>query len=130
MAARAEDWYKQARHDLHHARQASSSGDFEWACFAAQQAAEKALKAVYQRSGVEAWGHSVLALLKELPAPSVADADLIEIGKELDRHYIPARYPNSYPQGAPYEYYTKADAERAVDQSERILQFCEGFLSR
>ena len=31
---------------------------YEWACFAAQQAAEKVIKAVFQKLGGEAWGHS------------------------------------------------------------------------
>ena len=128
MAARAEDWYKQACHDLQHARQALQGGDFEWACFAAQQAAEKALKALYQKVGAEARGHSVLALVQNLPAPLAADPLLLQHAKELDKHYIPARYPNAYPEGAPYEYYTKAEAERAVSQSEQILRFCEGHL--
>jgi HEPN domain-containing protein len=125
MAARAEDWYKQACHDLQHARQALAGEDFEWACFAAQQAAEKALKAVYQNVGAEAWGHSVFALLANLPASLSVDAALRDTAKELDKHYIPARYPNSYPQGAPYEYYTRAEAERAIVQGEQILRFCE-----
>lgn len=36
----------QAQRDLEHARLSIGSGHFEWACFAAQQAAEKAVKAV------------------------------------------------------------------------------------
>ena len=129
MAARSGDWYKQAVHDLDHARRALDSGDFAWACFAAQQAAEKALKAVYQHRGAEAWGHSVFQLLESLPLDSPADPALLELGKGLDKHYIPARYPNAYPEGAPYEYYTKAEAERAIAQSGQILGFCESLLS-
>jgi HEPN domain-containing protein len=103
--------------------------DCEWACFAAQQAAEKALKALYQKAGAEAWGHSVFALLESLPEPFAADQALEESGKELDKHYIPARCPNSYPQGSPHEYYTRSEAERAAAQAERVLRFCESHLS-
>jgi HEPN domain-containing protein len=118
MASRAEDWYKQARRDLQHARHALEDEEFEWACFAAQQSAEKALKALYQSAGAEAWGHSVFALLESLPLEFSTDDALKDIGKELDKHYIPPRYPNSYPQGAPYEYYTRAEADRAIAHTE------------
>lgn len=46
MGARYEDWMRQARRDLRHARNSLESEDYEWACFAAQQAAEKAVKAL------------------------------------------------------------------------------------
>jgi len=44
MAERSRDWFRQAEADLRHARHAAEDEDFEWAAFAAQQAAEKALK--------------------------------------------------------------------------------------
>ena len=51
--------------------------------------------------------------LRHYPEAAVTP-DLIDAARELDRHYIPARYPNAHPQGAPYEFYARADAERAV----------------
>jgi len=128
VAERAEDWFRQAGHDLEHARKALVGGDFEWACFAAHQAAEKALKALFQKAGEEARGHSVLDLLAGLrevsPQPAVQAA-----ARALDRHYIPARYPNAYPKGAPHEFYTEADASRAIADSEQILRFCQDLLA-
>jgi HEPN domain-containing protein len=44
MANRAQDWLAQARHDIDHARHALDDGDYEGACFAAQQGAEKAVR--------------------------------------------------------------------------------------
>lgn len=129
MAARAEDWFKQAGHDLQNARHALEAGDHEWACFAAQQAAEKALEALYQQAGAEGWGHSVAMLLRHLPPHFSPGPALEQMGKELDKHYIPARYPNAYPEGAPYELYTGVEAERAIGQAEEIVRFCEGQLS-
>ena len=67
MATREEDWLRQAKRDLEHARRALEDGDYEWSCFAAQQAAEKAVKALYQKLGADAWGHSVSMLLSNLP---------------------------------------------------------------
>ena len=64
MVSRAEDWLRQALRDLEHARRSLKFGDYEWACFAAQQAAEKSVKALYQKLGIEVWGHSVSRMLK------------------------------------------------------------------
>lgn len=48
---RHEDWLKQADSDLCAAEDSASSNHYEWACFQAQQAAEKALKALlFQRA--------------------------------------------------------------------------------
>jgi HEPN domain-containing protein len=129
MALRAQDWLRQGKRDLEHARRSAEQGDYEWACFAAHQAAEKALKAVYQSAGEEAWGHSILGLLAALPLADALTEAMKDAARELDRHYIPARYPNSYPEGAPYEYYTQGEAERALAQAEQILRFCENHLT-
>lgn len=57
MPNRARDWFRQAEHDLEHAGRARADSDHDWACFAAQQAAEKAVKALHLVHGQEAWGH-------------------------------------------------------------------------
>jgi HEPN domain-containing protein len=129
VPARYQDWLRQAKRDLAHAERSVEDGDFEWACFAAQQSAEKGVKSLFLRMAHAAWGHSVAGLLQELPEPWQADSDIIDAGKELDKHYIPPRYPNSYPQGAPYDYYTRAEAERAIHHTSAILSFCERVLA-
>jgi len=48
MVMRVRDWMRQAEKDLGHARRSLDGGDYEWACFSAQQAAEKAVKALYE----------------------------------------------------------------------------------
>ena len=110
--------------DLEHARKSVELGDYEWACFAAQQAAEKAVKALYQKLGMEVWGCSVSRMLEQLPDEHRAPGELVDGAKELDRHYIPTRYPNFHPEGAPMDYYTRADAERAIGHAEEIIGFC------
>jgi HEPN domain-containing protein len=47
MAKRVDDWMRQADKDFQHAESSIGQSDFEWACFAAQQAAEKALMAFF-----------------------------------------------------------------------------------
>jgi len=123
VVRRFEDWFRQAVRDLEHAKRSLEFGDYEWACFAAQQAAEKAAKALYQYLGVEAWGRSASRLLNALPEQFRPPPELVDKAKELDKHYIPTRYPNFHPEGAPADYYTRADAERAVKYAEEIVEY-------
>lgn len=125
MVSRAKDWLRQAVKDLEHAKRSLKFGDYEWACFASHQAAEKAVKALYQKLGVEVWGHSVSRMLSSLPNNYKPAIDLIDKAKQLDKHYIPSRYPNFHPEGAPLDYYTLEDAERAVRYAEEIVKFCK-----
>jgi HEPN domain-containing protein len=124
MPERHADWIAQARLDLDHARVALREGHFEWAAFAGQQAAEKACKALHLFLGSATWGHDVTHLLTALPATHAAPPDLAERGKALDKHYLPARYPNGFAAGTPREHYTRRDAEQAIADGEAVLEFC------
>jgi len=124
MVMRSRDWLRQAEKDLEHAKRARSGNDFEWACFAAQQAAEKSVKALYQSIHVDAIGHSVTRMLRDLPADLRPGEEVMLLAKELDKHYIPSRYPNSHPEGAPMDYYTDRDATSALEAAERIVGYC------
>jgi HEPN domain-containing protein len=117
---RPRDWFRQSQLDLAAARDAERGGHHEWACFAAQQAAEKAVKSLHESKGTEAWGHSVVELLRGL---SDVPGDVLDAAKALDKHYIPARYPNSHPAGAPGDLYTAAEAGRALGDAERIIEY-------
>jgi len=79
---------------------------------------------LYQKLGVEVWGHSISRMLEHLPNNYKPSRKLIDKAKELDRHYIPMRYPNFHPEGAPLDYYTEEDAKRAVRYAEEIIEFC------
>lgn len=125
MSGRAVDWYRQAEADLRHARHALDDGDHEWACFAAQQSAEKAAKAAHAASGQEAWGHVITELLDALrPQRSEIDDALLDRARALDKLYIPTRYPNGLAGGAPADFYTRAEAERAIEDAEVVLAVC------
>jgi hypothetical protein len=56
VANRSKDWLAQAVRDLEQARSSRSEERHEWACFAAQQAAEKAVKALHLALGQKAYG--------------------------------------------------------------------------
>ncbi|MCI0421000.1 MAG: HEPN domain-containing protein [Acidobacteria bacterium] len=118
---RAGDWYAQAERDLEQAAASERDGRHEWACFAAQQAAEKAVKALHLKRGQEAWGHVVARLLNELPLP--VPPDLVERGKVLDNFYVPTRYANGHPEGPPYEHYGPLQSEEAIRYAREILDF-------
>lgn len=51
MVRRAADWLAQAEHDVELAEIAAKAGRHEWACFAAQQEAVKAVKALHLHLG-------------------------------------------------------------------------------
>ncbi|MGQ9778714.1 MAG: HEPN domain-containing protein [Bacillota bacterium] len=125
MPERSADWLRQAEADLRHANNSLAAGDYEWACFAAQQAAEKAVKALFQKLHLDAWGHAVSLLLANLPAEIGVPPALLEKAKILDKHYLPARYPNGFERGAPTDYYTRAEAEAAVAMAGEIIGFCQ-----
>ena len=126
---RSADWMDQAQGDLEHAKSDVERKFYDWACFSSQQAAEKAVKAVFQKIGVEAWGHSVADLLEELTHSHSVPEELREVALELDKAYIPTRYPNAHPSGSPRHRYTRTEAERMVAHAEQIVQFCESLLS-
>jgi HEPN domain-containing protein len=123
MPNRAYDWLKQAIRDLEQAEDSRRAGRHEWACFAAQQAAEKAVKALHLHLGQEAWGHVIARLLRELPGTVLVPEHLEEKGRVLDTCYIPSRYPNSHPEGAPFQHYGLLQSEEAVRYAGEIIEF-------
>ncbi|MFC1825563.1 HEPN domain-containing protein, partial [Thermodesulfobacteriota bacterium] len=122
MGNRYLDWFRQAEADLKHAKNALVDGDFEWSCFAAQQGAEKSIKALFLREGMDAWGHTVTALIGNLPQAIKVSDRHFQCAKILDKHYIPTRYPNGFDSGAPTDYYTEEEAEIAIQCAEEILE--------
>jgi HEPN domain-containing protein len=133
MSDRSGDWLRQAVADLEHAELSVEGGDYQWACFAAQQAAEKAVRALYLFHHGDPWGHSLLALLAALPDEILSAAvkpGLMDSARALDKQYIPARYPNGFAQGAPMDYFTQPDAREAISHAKSILDFCRSQVRR
>lgn len=123
MGQRAMDWLRQAERDLEQAEDSRRAGRHEWACFAAQQAAEKAVQALHLHHGQEAWGHVIARLLRDLPPTVPVPEDLVEKARVLDNFYIPPRYPNSHPAGPPFEHYGPLQSEEAIRYAREILAF-------
>jgi len=128
MPRRSEDWFRQAERDLLHAKHALKDGDYEWSCFAAQQAVEKAIKAIYEKSGKSTRGHSILGLLKGLESEFNIPGEFYSYARVLSRYYIETRYPNGFPEGAPVDYFDEKIAGEAVNAAEEILGWCRNHL--
>jgi len=127
VTTRASDWLQQARRDIDQAASSRREGRHEWACFAAQQAAEKAAKAVHLAHGQDAWGHVVARLLAELPL-AIPD-DLVDKARVLDGFYIPTRYANSHADGPPFEHFGSLQSEEAIRYAGEIIAFADSHMA-
>lgn len=120
--AEGRRWQRQAERDLDDARYAFDGQRYNLACFLAQQAAEKALKAYLYAQEVElVWGHSVRELCT---MAATFDPAFEELGRKvapLDQYYIPTRCPNGLPGGVPFEAYNAEDGQRALRLAGSVL---------
>ena len=123
MANRAKDWFDQAARDLEQAVDSRKAGRHEWACFAAQQAAEKAVKALHLVLGQEASGHVVARLIEEIPPGTSVPSGLADKARVLDNFYIGPRYPNSHPEGPAFDHYGPLQSEEAIRYAGEIIEF-------
>jgi len=122
-----ERWFEAAKKSLESARGDLDRGDYNWACFKAQQAAELAVKGLLHGLGMPAYGHSISKLLRQLEGKGLAvSEDVVQVAKSLDKYYVPTRYPNAWSEGAPHDYYTKLDASQAIDQAQQVLSWVDG----
>ena len=117
--AEAERWWRQAENDLAYARHGFAGGFCAQTCFHGHQVAEKALKALHHGLlGLRVvLGHSVIRLGADVGIPE----DLRRRCAILDQYYIPTRYPNGIPDGAPFEVYTKDQAAEALETPAVVL---------
>lgn len=121
--AQARRWYTQAAHDLASARWSAQGEFYALACFQAQQAAEKHLKAyLYAKGWRGVTGHSTIALLRNCMERDSEFQHLLPACRVLDRFYIPTRYPDALPDGTPHDVYGVEDAEEAIEKSEQVRE--------
>lgn len=69
------------------------------------------------------WGHVVAKLLEELPDKIDIPEAIIQKAQVLDNFYIPPRYPNSHPAGAPFEHYGTLQSKEAIQYASEIIEF-------
>jgi HEPN domain-containing protein len=121
----AKRWMLQAKFDLKAAAWNLEGGFFNTVCFLAQQSAEKALKSALYYCGAsrtKLMTHSTVQLLTEASAFIQFSEQFLDDARELDLHYIPARYPNGLPGGYPHSFYGKNTATEALRCAESILE--------
>jgi len=120
----AERWMRQAEEDLDVANLLAKNRRYNVACFMAQQAAEKALKAFLYGHGIEeVWGHSIAELAYDAEKFDKDFGKLRTTIATLDKYYIPTRYPESLPGGIPAEAFDAVDAERAIELAKQTINF-------
>lgn len=119
-------WMRQSEHTLASARRDAAEGDYGWACFKAQQAAEYAAKGLLRGLGLPAFGHSVLGLIREIAKQGLPVPDEVErSARALDRYYVQPRYPNAHSEGSPFEFYDRETAEAAIAFAEAVLRMVQ-----
>ena len=111
------EWLDQAERDLSLAREIQASYP-ESSVFSAQQAAEKAAKALWiaERPETPPRTHAVDRLLGDLGAP----VELVEAGSALAEAYVTSRYPDVAAM-APFRALRERDSAQAVSQAEEIV---------
>jgi HEPN domain-containing protein len=126
LANRAADWLSQANQDLAMAQVSAGHGHHDWACFAAHQAVEKALKGLHLSHGQQAWGHGLGRLFRDLPDAlqermEAGLPELVERLRILDALYIPTRYPDSLPDGAPSDHFGHLQSRDALSHARALV---------
>lgn len=123
-AAEAERWLRFAREDIAAAEAmlASQHAKPRHACWLAQQAAEKAIKAALVREGIDFPKSHDLERLASLLAQDPSDQRRWDGLSELSEWAVEARYPGEFPEP------TLAEAEQAVRWAATILDDVAGML--
>ena len=119
-------WRAEADRALHGARVQSEAGLDNWACFAAEQAAQLALKGLLHGLGLAPWGHDLVKLVEMCRQADLAmPSDLRDRMITLARHYIPARYPDAHASGTAGGHYGPRDSEQAIADAQAALAFVD-----
>lgn len=120
----ARRWLAFAQEDLRMAELAMEEGLFNQVCFHAQRAVEKALKALLARSGESVPRTHHLADLWQRLSEAARDAlaPLRDAVLDLDRFYLPSRYPDALPGILPEGLPGKEQAEKALRTGRSILE--------
>ncbi|MBI4703752.1 MAG: HEPN domain-containing protein [Deltaproteobacteria bacterium] len=124
--ARAKEgrrWLGEARAELAAARVLAVAAIHHLACFHAQQAAEKALKAfLYAQGEAIVLGHSVHRLRVACERYDASLATLADL-RPLDGYYVPPRYPNGVPPDTvPSEAFSPAQSSSAASLADDVIR--------
>lgn len=122
----AELWLTFAREDLTMAELAFEREIFRQTCFHSHQAVEKAFKGLLSsRIGTHPKGHSLESLLLFDGQIHQELADTRDALRNLDRFYIPTRYPDALPGTLESGEPDRPDAEGALRDARRVVAVVE-----
>lgn len=125
----ARRWLSEAQWDLETARILHESRRYNSCAFICQQAGEKAAKGLLYMIAESPFGHSVRELLARYAEAKHENLEeLLPQASELDRHYVPARYPNAVPSGTPHENYDEVVSRRTLDYATKIIEYVQRHL--
>jgi len=121
----AQSWLARARSSLLLARQAPQQGVFlEDLAFQAQQAAEKAIKAVYLRFGLAfRYTHDLEELLAGLEGTGCTIPAAVRESITLTRFAVEARYPS------PAEPLSPDELQEAIHLAQTVLEWASQVIS-
>lgn len=116
----------QALEDLRTSEVLLEAGRYYASVFFAEQAAEKALKALYIhiKSEPPPRTHNLVELLEAL---GVRSEDLADAAMDLTPEYIVTRYPDAA-SGVPASLYNARMAREHLEKAKLIIDFCRGSL--
>ena len=112
---------EQAKGEFKAAKDLLATSNYAWCCFACHQATEKALKAILEHFGSPTVGHNLIALIHEVFKFTPISKEIEAACRVLNRYYIPTRYPNAFPSGAPVHMFNEDDAGEALQHAERVM---------
>jgi len=119
MSEEVSLWWRQAVEDLDSAKANITSGKYYVASLLAQQAAEKALKALtIKKLGELFKTHDLVFLAEKLGLPQ----NLLDLCDSLSKVYLTSRYPDASGE-IPADSFTKADAISDVSNAEEVLEW-------
>jgi len=117
-------WIISAQRTLESAKRDYMAKDYSWACFKAQQAAEKALKALLWGIGKPQIGHALKKLVESIEEAGIEiPQDILYNCIELSKYYISTRYPDVWSEGSPEDYFTEREASEVISKAEEVLKW-------
>jgi len=120
-----KEWFRRARSNLARARLHPGDPDvsYEDLCFDAQQAAEKAIKAVLVSRQIDIpKTHSLAQLLTLAREHGIFAPEEVEAATMLTPYAVAARYPRADEDVTPEEH------RQAVEMAEKVVKWAQGML--
>ncbi len=126
-AETGDRWLREAAHTLQQAKLVYKNKIYNVTCFLAEQACQKALKAVLYFEGARfITMHSIAELLKEVSKKHPELSRFIAQGGHLDQYYLSSRYPDAVAEPAiPSEIFDDEQAAKALSIAEEIFMACK-----